>query len=756
MATLPRSVLIACLLSLPALRLLGAETPLSGQQIYQQQCIQCHGAQGEGVPDSGASPLRGGRSLDELATLIEETMPEDDPEACTGDAAKAAAQYILDTFYREAADDAAPRIEVTRLTVRQHAHALTDLLATFLGEAERAEQFGLAGRYYNERGFRRDKLILERTDPRVDFAFGDKSPEPEKIGAEEFSIQWQGGVLAEETGDYEFILKTDNGARLWVNDLGKPLIDAWVKSGDDTEHRESIRLLGGRVYALKLDFVKSKDSKTSSIALQWQPPRRAAQVIPERNLVRGRFPYSFVLATPFPADDSSQGYERGVSVSPEWDRAATQAALEVASFVGGRLEDLAGVRENSSDRVERLQDFCARFAERAFRRPLTADERAFYIDRRFEGQNSDSALKAAILLVLKSPRFLYLELQRGRPDDYDVATRLSFGLWDSLPDKTLLEAAARGELRTEEQVAAQARRMVEDPRAWSKLRAFLHQWLHVERIADLSKDPSSYPDFDAQVVTDLQASLDLFLEEAAWGAQSDFRQLLVANHVYLNDRLARFYGQEAPEDGRFHKIAFPAEERAGLLTHPALLTGFAYHKASSPIHRGVFVVRSLLGRPLKAPPAAVAPLDEGVDPDMTTRERVAFQTSPAACATCHTLINPLGFGLEQYDAVGRFRHEEKGKPIDASGSLTMPSGEEFQFQGGRPLAELLADSGEVHATFVRQLFHYMMKQPVTAYGPDQVEHLVRHFTENGFSVPKLLIEIMRSAALVANSREDHT
>ena len=159
-------------------------------------------------------------------------------------------------------------------------------------------------------------------------------------------------------------------------------------------------------------------------------------------------------------------------------------------------------------------------------------------------------------------------------------------------------------------------------------------------------------------MTDLQTSLDLFLEAAIWGEKSDFRQLLVADHLYLNDRLARFYGREPAGDGKFHKVSFPTEERAGLLTHPALMTGFAYHKASSPIHRGVFIVRSLLGRPLKAPPAAVAPLDEGLNPDMTTRERVAFQTSPAACATCHTLINPLGFSLEQYDAVGRLRKEE--------------------------------------------------------------------------------------------------
>ena len=208
-------------------------------------------------------------------------------------------------------DSSTPRIEVARLTVRQHANAVTDLLATFLGDAKPEEQPGLSARYYNEKGFRRDKLIIDRTDPQVDFTFGDKSPDPEKISAEEFSIQWQGGVLAEESGDYEFILKTENGARLWVNDLDKPLIDRWVKSGDDTEHRESIRLLGGRVYPLKLDFFKSKDSKTSSIALHWQPPRRAAHVIPERNLQRGKFPSQFRTGHSLPGRRQQSGVRAG-------------------------------------------------------------------------------------------------------------------------------------------------------------------------------------------------------------------------------------------------------------------------------------------------------------------------------------------------------------------------------------------------------------------------------------------------------------
>jgi hypothetical protein len=193
--------------------------------------------------------------------------------------------------------------------------------------------------------------------------------------------------------------------------------------------------------------------------------------------------------------------------------------------------------------------------------------------------------------------------------------------------------------------------------------------------------------------------------------------------------------------------------RAGVLTHPCLLTGFAYHKVSSPIHRGVFIVRSLLGRTLKAPPIAVAPLDEGLQPDMTTRERVAFQTSATACQSCHELINPLGFALEHYDAVGRFRDQEKSKPIDASGSYVPTAGQAIQFRGARELAEYLAQSAEVQRGFVRQLFHHTMKQPVNAYGADHLEQLVKHFQENEFAVPGLLVDILSSSALFTNLPE---
>ena len=213
-----------------------------------------------------------------------------------------------------------------------------------------------------------------------------------------------------------------------------------------------------------------------------------------------------------------------------------------------------------------------------------------------------------MLLVLKSPRFLYRETASGRPDSYDVASRLSFGLWDSLPDQPLLDAAAAGQLATRDQVAAR-------PSGWSTTRVparsssgFFLQWLKIDQARDIVKDPKRYPEFNETVVSDLRTSLDLFLEDVIGSEASDYRQLLRANYVYLNGRLAPFYGAKLPADAPFQKVSLEQQERAGLLTHPYLMASFAYTATSSPIHRGVFIARSVLGRVLRPPPEAVAPL----------------------------------------------------------------------------------------------------------------------------------------------------
>ena len=751
----------------------------TGEQIYKQQCAACHGKSGEGTDDHYPRWLVGDRSVTGLARFIAKTMPEDAPGECVGEDADKVAAYIHETFYSKAAQVRnkfqPPRIELSRLTVRQYRNAVTDLIGSFRATGRWDDQRGLKAEY--SKGGRRGRNgggggSLNRIDSEIQFDFGTSSPIPEQNAlkdiakrwqtapvlfvplaifrpfSQEFRVNWQGSVLAPETGEYEFLIKTENATRLLVNDKVRPLIDALVKSGNDTEYRGSIYLMGGRVYPLRVEFTRSKGEATSSIALQWKRPRRAFEVIPRRNLSPNQFPETFVVKAPFPPDDRSVGYERGTSVSKAWDQATTDAAIEVVGYVVVHLRELAGVADDAPNREAKIREFCQRFTERAFRRPLSDEQKTFFIDRQFKGMRDlETALKRTVLLVLKSPRFLYREIGGGKLDGYDVATRISFGLWDSLPDSLLLEAAAAGQLATREQVTRQAERMVSDLRTRSKLREFLLQWLKVDAIPDIAKDPKRFAEFNEEVVSDLRTSLDLFLQDVIGSESSDFRELLRADYVYLNGRLAPLYGADLSTDAPFQRVLLEPGERAGVLSHPYLMANFAYTETSSPIHRGVFIARSVLGRVLRPPPEAIAPLAADLHPDLMTRQRVTLQTKPESCQSCHGMINPLGFTLEHFDAIGRYRNEENGRAIDATGSYETRAGELVKFDGIRDIAAFLAGSEEAHTAFVQQLFHFLVKQPMRAFGYQELPGLRRFFAAHDFNIRKLMVEIMATSAL---------
>jgi hypothetical protein len=179
------------------------------------------------------------------------------------------------------------------------------------------------------------------------------------------------------------------------------------------------------------------------------------------------------------------------------------------------------------------------------------------------------------------------------------------------------------------------------------------------------------------------------------------------------------------------------------------MANFAYTATSSPIHRGVFLARSVLGRALRPPPEAFTPLPAELHPNLTTRQRIMLQTRPEACRTCHGMINPLGFPLEHFDAVGRYREQENGRPIDATGSYQTRDGGPVSFHGVRDLGGFLAQSAETHDAFVEQLFHYLVKQPIRAYGPRTLADLRESFAAGRFNIQKLAVEIMAASALTS-------
>ncbi len=742
------------------------EVPSAGDAIYAQYCASCHGKNGEGVEDECDEPLHGERSLESLARYIDKRMPEDDPDLLDAEQSRRVAEYIAGAFYSpeaRAKNTPPPKMAVARLTNRQYRETVADLVGSFGKILPPGEGSGLHAQYFQSDGMnKKARKVLERQDTRLEFDFGE-GPPAEGITPDQFSIAWAGSLLAPATGWYEFRLSTPNGARVYLNaeqEAGDgnfrddssakrqtALIDEWVSSGAEVRVKtERVFLLGGRSYPFRLDYFKFQE-KRGLVKLEWKQPRADWSVLATPYLSPAPAAHVAVVSTAFPPDDASEGYERGTEISKAWHEASTAAAIEVANQVTGRLQRMSGVPDDAPDRVQRLKDFLALFAERAFRRPLSPELRQVYVDRAFAGGVApEQAVKRAVMLVLTSPRFLYPEL--GQPkDDHLVASRLALGLWDSLPDQPLADAARAGQLRTPEQVRAQAERMLADPRARAKTGEFFQRWLKLDAEADLQKDAEDYPGFDSALVADLRRSLELFVDRVVWGETSDYRELLEADYVLFNERMADFYGVPVPEGGGFQPVKYEPARHAGVLTHPYLMARLAHHDGTSPIHRGVFLTRNVLGAFLKPPPEAIAFEDHRFDPKMTMREKVAEMTRNANCMTCHETINPLGFALEHFDAVGRFRTTEKDRPIDAESDFLTQEGEVLRLRGPRDVAAYAVRSPGARRGFIRQVFQYGLKQNPNTYGHDTLARLDTSFTASGHHVRKLLVEMHSLAAL---------
>lgn len=727
-----------------------------GKAIYAKLCASCHGDDGQGTADNYPEALAGDRPLAGLARFITDSMPEGEADACVGEDSEVVAAYIYDAFYSSVAQARIrpPRVKLARLTNTQYRNSVADLIGLFRGGRTIDDKRGLQAEYFASGRYKRDKeLDFKRVEPMVDFDFGEDVPADSKFTKKtEFSIRWQGSVIAPETGDYEFVIRTDNGFQFWLNHSRIPFIDGKVRSGNDAEHRKTMFMIGGRPYPLRLDFAKF-NGKSAEIRLWWKAPHKIEEPIPERFLTPSRYAEVMTVETPFPPDDRSEGYVRGSAVSKEWDAATTSAAIEVAAKVFEDLDRLSGSRPNKDDRSQKLRSFCDRLVERALRRPLSDEQKRLYIDSQFEkAEDEEMAVRRIVMLAFKSPRFLYREIG-GENDTFDVASRLSFGLWDCPPDNQLWNDAKGNSLDTRIKVARAAARMAKDPRAKTKLREFFHYWLKLDHLTDVSKDPEQFAGFDRALLSGLRTSLELTIDEFVSQTHPDFRQLLLSNETFLNQRLADFYGASVSSEASFQKVTFEPDVRSGIVSHPFLMSGFAYHKLSSPIHRGVFVSRSILGRSLKPPAEAITPIPPDLHPDLTTRQRVALQTSPVACRSCHEMINPLGFALENFDAAGRFRKKEHDKDIDSSGSYLQQTGELAKFSGARELGEFLANSDEVHLAFVEQLFQHIVKQPIQAYGSGQKENLRDLFVSSDFNVNALLAEIATVSAFDHPTRD---
>jgi mono/diheme cytochrome c family protein len=736
-----------------------------GAAIYRDICASCHGDSGQGVASAYANPLSGDSTVGELTQLIEATMPEGEPEKCVGPDAAAVAAYIHEQFYGPAAQvrNRPPRAMLARLTANQLRQSLADVYAHFAGMAESTDDRGVYGMYFDGTNQKEEHKKIKRVDPVLQFDFGHAGP-GESITPDSFSIVWEGSLLADHTGRYEIVVRSSCSFKMDFGRGERVFIDNHVQSGDKTEFRKSIMLTAGRVYPFRIDFVQRKrktEIPPANISLSWVPPHGIEEIIPTRALIPRMGNGVFPLQSTLPPDDRSYGFERGISVSREWDESTTAASIEFAKIASSELYSryLRKHKDEPNENRAQLKAFLKELIEVAFRGNVADELLRVYIDSQLEREPDDAeAIKRVLLMALKSPRFLYPLADADRSQSQRVANRLALTFFDSLPsDRWLLDKVNQNALADAGTVRRVAEKMVQDLRTRAKVRSLMHEWLNIASAKEISKSPTAFAGFDAAVAYDLRNSLDAFLDHVIWSETSDYRQLFTADWAFTSERIANYYGQgwakeeSAPSGaskGDLFKTAKDGGLHHGLLTHPYMMSQLAYFDSTSPIHRGVFLIRYMLGRTLRPPNDAFTPLSPDLHPDLTTRERVALQTSPANCQTCHIKINALGFVLENYDAVGRFRESERNKPIESSGGYLSRSDTYVPFQGVGDLANYLAGSDDSHRAFVNRAFQYMVKQPAGAFGPAVLDELTAKFVQSGYNMRQLLVEIAVVAATI--------
>jgi hypothetical protein len=463
------------------------------------------------------------------------------------------------------------------------------------------------------------------------------------------------------------------------------------------------------------------------------------------------------VADQFPPEDFVGGFRnqfQSQSVSPLLAEAYALAAEKLArsAFRGGDPRGLIPCAEKAPGCGAK---FVASFGARAFRRPLSAGEQARY-EKLFAAGGASMTVEA----MLQSPNFL-LRTENGaepawRP--YETASRLSYALWNSMPDAELFRAAKAGELASRDGVAKQARRMLTDARARTTVDEFITEWMRFDRLLSAVKERREFPMYSQELAVAMTEETRRLAAHLVW-SNGNFMELYSADYTFASTPLARLYGLPAPPE-EFAKIALPAEtERAGILGQGLFLAATAKPAETSPTARGLFVREQFLCQEVPQPPPGVnvnLPL-QSRDKPMTNRELLGMHLSNPSCASCHTLIDPIGFGFEKFDAVGRRREKlqltftperkEKGQPekvelaFDTTGHVAGLA--DSAFRNPRELGKILANSAQCQQCVAKQLFRYYQGRHEKASDAAILRRAFADFEKSGFRFQELMVSLLQ-------------
>ena len=491
----------------------------------------------------------------------------------------------------------------------------------------------------------------------------------------------------------------------------------------------------------------------------WHPaPRNLARLTAEqyRNAVQDLFgdlpelalqpdtnPYLFTsigaTSTPFS--------ELGIQQLEEASEAIAEAVFESPK----RREKLLGCTATTPGDAC-VESFLERIGRRLFRRPLTTPEKERWLTIATDLAEGDPWRGAKLMVtgLLQSPNFVYrVELGAPTPssssrlsfNDWEMASRLSFALWNSIPDEQLLDAAAKGQLSTATGVSTEARRLVADPRAAAATQEFFSQYLDLRRLDTVKRDTTVYPEFSSSLISAMRVEVRLLVDDLVRRRNADVRGLFSTQRTFVNSELARHYGLSAPQatDLAFVPVELPANgPRAGVLTLGAFLTMNAHEVETSPTLRGKYIRERVLCESVPAPPDdASTVIEETSGQPKSLRERLEQHRKDPACKNCHEFMDPPGLLFEEFDALGRHRSADEGGLLDASGDL---DGEHLD--NAKQLALKLAKDERVSRCIVKQLFRHVQGRLELSSEEPALDELHRQFANQQFSFNELLVALV--------------
>jgi hypothetical protein len=427
----------------------------------------------------------------------------------------------------------------------------------------------------------------------------------------------------------------------------------------------------------------------------------------------------------------------------------------VRSFADKRVFVPRVVKDPELERQQHIYDILRAFTDRAFRRPATHDELTrllgIVLSAEKDGEGPEPAIQIALRTVLVSPHFLFLvesvpgEDPSSPPlpeNDFDLAARLSYFLWSSMPDEDLLRTAARGGLRHGANLETQVKRMLGDRRSHALAESFWGQWLQTRNLAEFAPDPVLFPEFDEPLRAAMLRETELFCASI----QDEDRSLLEfldADYTFVNERLARHYGIPGVEGEGFRRVSLAGTPRRGVLTQASVLAVTSNPTRTSPVKRGRWILENILGAPPSPPPSGVEALQEGkgAGPSGTLRDRMERHRTEPGCASCHRRMDPLGFSLENFDAIGGWRTDDGGGPVDPSGKL--PGGKEIRGPSG--LRAVLSSRRDAFARcLVEKMLTYALGRGLRRSDRRDVDRIAAKLARDGYRFSALVVAVVES------------